>query len=187
VRVNVIHLAELGSAEIESWHRMQRATLSLGHPFLSPEYAITVGRYRPESRVAILAEGNDVIGFFPFEKRQFALGMPISGWLSACQGLIHAPLLAEALGTIGVGELHMGKGARRYIDALNNCDIYVGEGALTSRSLSGAAYRLRNAASFYALRTVRRHPALHQAADIVLRRSGLSSRTYGRILPKGAV
>jgi hypothetical protein len=153
VRVNVIHPAELGSAEIESWHRMQQATLSLRHPFLSPEYAITVGRYRPESRVAILAEDNDVIGFFPLEKRQFALG------------------------TIGVGELHMGKGARRYIDALNNCDIYVGEGALSSRSLSGAAYRPRNATSFYALRTVRRHPALHQAADIVLRRSGVSSRT----------
>lgn len=46
---------------------------------------------------------------------------------------------------------------------------------------------LRNATSLYALRTVRRHPALPQAADIVLRRSGVSSRTYGRILPKGAL
>ena len=79
MRVNVIHPAELGATEIESWHRLQRATPSLGHPFLSPEYAITVGRYRPESRVAVLTDGNDAIGFFPFEKRQFGLGMPISG------------------------------------------------------------------------------------------------------------
>jgi hypothetical protein len=70
---------------------------------------------------------------------------------------------------------------------VNNCEICVDEGALTSRSLSGIAYRLRNATSFYALRTVRRHPSLHQAAGIVLRRSGVSSRAYGRILPKGAV
>lgn len=164
MRVYVIHPAELGSAEIESWHRMQRATLSLGHPFLSPEYAITVGRYRPESRVAILAEGNDVIGFTGYDLKFNK----------------YSPVLMQI-------RLTAGKGARRYTDALNNCDIYVGEGALTGRSLSGTAYRLPNATSWYALRTVRRHPVLHQAADIVLRRSGVSSRTYGRISPKGAV
>ena len=366
MRVNVVHPAELGSAEIESWHRMQRATPSFGNPFLSPEFAIIVGRYRPQSRVAILADGHDTIAFFPFEKRWFGLGVPISGWLSACQGVIHAPgaqwnardllrgcglsawrfdnliaaqvpfkayhaatalspaidlaegfdsyyaklrvqapsmcrelerkarkldreagglrfvcdtpdpgalrllmawkseqyrrtnhvdrfeqpwlaglleeflatrtdhlagllsvlyaddqpvaiqfglradnllvgwfagydpkfskyspglmqirLMAEGLGAMGVTKLEMGKGARRYTGALKNCDIYVGEGAVTSRSLSGAAYRLRDAASLYALRTVRGHSGLHRTADLVLRRSGVSSRTYGRILSKG--
>jgi hypothetical protein len=70
---------------------------------------------------------------------------------------------------------------------VNNCQICVDEGTLTSGSLSGIAHCLRNAPSFYASRTVRRYPSLHQAADIVLHRSGVSSRAYGRILPKGAV
>ncbi len=368
MHVNAVHPTELGSAEIESWHRMQRATPSLWHPFLSPEFAAVVGRYRPQSRVAVLSDGHDVIGFFPFEKRRFGVGVPISGWLSACQGVIHAPgaqwnagdllrgcglsawrfdnlisdqapfrayhaatgpspvidltegfgsyyaklrvrasdmcrelerktrklgreagalrlvcdssdpevlrllmawkseqyrrtnsvdrferswipglleellatrtehlsgllsvlyaddrpvaiqfglraegllvgwfaayniefskyspglmqirLMAEALGTVGVQKLHMGKGAIRYTDALKNSDIYVGAGVVTSRSLPGAAYRLRDSASLYALRTVREHRNLHRAADLVLRASGVSSRTYGRILSKGGV
>jgi len=363
MRVNVVHPAELGLAEIESWHGMQQATSSLGHPFLSPEFSIAVGRHRPQSRVAILTDGPGIIGFFPFEKRRFGLGVPISGWLSACQGVIHAPgvhwnagdllrgcglsawkfdnliadqapfkachaaivpspvidltegfdayyaklriragdmcrelerktrklgrevgetrlvcdssdpealrllmawkseqyrrtnhvdrferpwlaglleeflgtqtdhlagllsvlyaddrpvaiqfglragnlligwfagydvefskyspglmqirLMAEELGTVGVGKLYMGKGASRYTDALKNCDIYVGEGAATSRSVSGAAYRLRDGASLYALHTVRGHPKLHRTADLLLRRSGVSSRAYGRVL-----
>lgn len=70
---------------------MQQATPSLGHPFLSPEYAIAVGRFRPESRVAILTDGRRTIGFFPFEKRRLGVGVPISGWLSAYQGVVHAP------------------------------------------------------------------------------------------------
>jgi CelD/BcsL family acetyltransferase involved in cellulose biosynthesis len=368
MHVNVVHPAELGSAEIESWHGMQRATPSLSHPFLSPEFATVVGRHRPQSRVAVLTDGHDAIGFFPFEKRRFGVGVPISGWLSACQGVIHAPgaewnacdllrgcglsawrfdnlisdqvpfrpyhavtapspvidltegfgsyyaklrvrapdmcrelerktrklgreagelrlvcdssdpealrllmawkseqyrrtnhvdrfkrswtaglleellatrtdylagllsvlyaddqpvaiqfglradnlligwfagyniefskyspglmqirLMAEALGTMGVNKLHMGKGAMRYTDALKNCDIYVGAGAVTNRSLSGTAYRLRDSASLYALRAVREHRGLHRAADLVLRASGVSSRTYGRMLSKGGM
>ena len=101
-------------------------------------------------------------------------------------GLMQIRLMAEALGTVGVWKsFDMGKGARRYTDALRNSDIYVGEGAVTSHSMSGAAYRLRDAASLYALRTVGGHPGLHRAADLVLRRSGVSSRTYGRGLLKG--
>jgi len=91
MRVSVIHPSELGPAEITSWHAMQRATSSLEHPFLSPEFAIAVGRFRPESRVAVLTDGQATIGFLPFEKRRFGVGVPISGWLSACQGIVHAP------------------------------------------------------------------------------------------------
>jgi CelD/BcsL family acetyltransferase involved in cellulose biosynthesis len=91
MRVDVVHPSELGPAEIASWHAMQQATRSLENPFLSPEYAIAVGRFRPESRVAILTEGQAATGFFPFEKRRFGVGVPISGWLSACQGVVHAP------------------------------------------------------------------------------------------------
>jgi CelD/BcsL family acetyltransferase involved in cellulose biosynthesis len=70
---------------------MQRATPSLANPFLSPEFAMAVGRYRPNSRVAVLTEGHFVAGFFPFERRRLGVGVPIGGWLSHCQGLIHAP------------------------------------------------------------------------------------------------
>lgn len=70
---------------------MQRSTPSLGNPFLTPEFAIAVGRFRPSAEVAILTEGQSITGFFPFDRRRFAAGAPVCGWLTPCQGLIHAP------------------------------------------------------------------------------------------------
>lgn len=91
MRVDVIHPSELGPAEIASWHGMQQSTPSLDHPFLSPEFAIAVGHFRRKSQVAILRDGQRTIGYFPFEKRRLGVGVPVSGWLSACQGVVHAP------------------------------------------------------------------------------------------------
>jgi CelD/BcsL family acetyltransferase involved in cellulose biosynthesis len=91
VRVSVIRPGELGPAEIAAWHSMQQATPSLANPFLSPEFAVAVGQVRSGARVAVLTEGQSITGFFPFERRQLSTGVPICGWLTPCQGLIHAP------------------------------------------------------------------------------------------------
>jgi CelD/BcsL family acetyltransferase involved in cellulose biosynthesis len=341
---------------------MQTAAPPLANPFLSPEFAIAAGRCRRESQVAVLTAGSDTIGFFPFDKRRLGVGVPIAGWLSACQGVIHtsdapwsvpellrgcqlsawrydnlvadqtpfeayhsaispapvidlscgfseyqaklharashlsreidrksrklsrevgvlrlvadcqeqAPLLllmawkseqyrrtnhvdrfrqpwvvhlfrellatrtehlsgllsvlyagnqpvsvqfglragsllvgwftgydmrfrkyspgmiqvrmmAEELPGLGVQTLHMGKGARRFTDSLKNSHILVGEGTATSQTLTGAAYRFGNMLHSHALHTVRKYPVLHNTADLMLRRTGVSSRTYGRI------
>jgi hypothetical protein len=69
---------------------MQRKTESLRDPFLSPEFAVAVDNVRPDARVAVLAEGPDIVGFFPFQHR-LGVGVPIGAGLNNCQGLIHAP------------------------------------------------------------------------------------------------
>jgi CelD/BcsL family acetyltransferase involved in cellulose biosynthesis len=91
MRVSLIHPRELGPAEIAIWHSMQRATPSLGNPFLSPEFAMAAGRFRPGAQVAILTEDQSITGFFPFERRRLDTGGPVCGWLTPCQGVIHAP------------------------------------------------------------------------------------------------
>ena len=91
MKISLICPGELGPAEIAAWQRMRQATPSLANPFLSPEFAMAVGRFRPSARVAVLTEGQTIAGFFPFEPRRFGRGVPIGGWLSHCQGLIHAP------------------------------------------------------------------------------------------------
>jgi CelD/BcsL family acetyltransferase involved in cellulose biosynthesis len=367
MHVHVIHPSELGAVEIAAWHAMQRATPSLANPFLSPEFAIAVGRFRPESRVGVLSDGQSVMGFFPFEKRQFGVGVPISGWLSPCQGLVHAPgaewdprellqhcrlttwkfdnlipaqkpfapfhaytdpapvidlsggfeayyatlrakspkfcrelerkarkldrevgelnalnasqdldvlrtliawksdqyrntdhvdrfghawivnlletllatqtdylsselsvlyagkepvaaqlglragplvvgwftgydasyssyspgliqlmRLAEGVAATGATMIHMGKGAQKYTQGIKTGDVFVSQGAVTSRSVLGTAHRARNAIARWALLSARQHPILHDIADTILRHSGLSSRTYGRVLAGGA-
>ena len=83
---------ELGQTEIATWQSMQRATASLANPFLSAEFALAVGRFRPTARVAVLYDGPSIAGFFPFERRRLGAGVPICGWPGTlCQGLVHAP------------------------------------------------------------------------------------------------
>lgn len=71
---------------------MQRSTASLANPFLSPEFTLAVGRFRPAARVGVLCDGPSIAGFFPFERRRLGAGVPICGWPGTlCQGLVHAP------------------------------------------------------------------------------------------------
>lgn len=92
MRVDLCLPGELGPTEISAWRAMQRATPSLSNPFLSPEFAITVGRFKRSSRVAVVTDGQSTIGFFPFERHRLGAGAPILGWPgSLCQGLVHAP------------------------------------------------------------------------------------------------
>jgi CelD/BcsL family acetyltransferase involved in cellulose biosynthesis len=91
VQISVVRPDELGPGEVAAWRAMQRNTASLGNPFLCPEFAVAVGRYRPGARVAVLSDGPSVAGFFPFEKRRLGVGVPIGAGLTDCQGLIHAP------------------------------------------------------------------------------------------------
>jgi CelD/BcsL family acetyltransferase involved in cellulose biosynthesis len=91
VKISVIQPSELGAAEIGAWHDMQDMTPEFVNPFLSPEFAIAVGQVRSATRVAVLTEGQDIIGFFPFERRRLGAGVAIAAGLTDFQGLIHVP------------------------------------------------------------------------------------------------
>jgi CelD/BcsL family acetyltransferase involved in cellulose biosynthesis len=91
MQISVIRPHELGPDEISVWHSMQRKTESLVNPFLCPEFAVAVDSFCPDARVAVLADGAEIIGFFPFQKRRLGVGLPIGAGLNDCQGLIHAP------------------------------------------------------------------------------------------------
>lgn len=91
MRVSVVRPGELGPDDIASWRAMQSSTPSLANPFLSPEFTVAVGEFRPSARVAVLSDGPDVVGFFPFERGRLGAGMPIAAGLTDCQGVIHAP------------------------------------------------------------------------------------------------
>ena len=89
--IEVIRPCELGQAEVTAWCEMQARTPTLANPFLSPQFTVAVGRLRRTARVAVLTEGRDIAGFFPFERRRLGVGVPIAAGLTDCQGLIHAP------------------------------------------------------------------------------------------------
>lgn len=87
----VIHPNDLGEPEVAAWRTLQRSTPQLANPFLAPEFTIAVGRLQPRARVAVLSDGPQVVGFFPFERRGMGRGVPIAAGLTDGQGLVHAP------------------------------------------------------------------------------------------------
>lgn len=91
IKYSVVHPAELGESDLSKWRKIQSEAPLLGSPFLSPEFTLAVGAIRPRSRVAVLTDGAEVVGFFPFERRGMGYGVPIGAWYSDCQGMVHAP------------------------------------------------------------------------------------------------
>ena len=90
MKISVVHPSELGRAELDRWRHLHDAP-DLANPFLSAEFATCVGRVRRGARVAVLEEGPEIIGFFPYERGAFRVGRPVGAGLSDCQGLVHAP------------------------------------------------------------------------------------------------
>lgn len=91
VRISIVRPTELEPVQIQAWRAMQLETRSLSNPFLSPEFSLGVGKFRPTARIAVLAEGSEILGFFPFERRRFGVGIAIGAGLNNCQGVVHAP------------------------------------------------------------------------------------------------
>ena len=91
MRISLIQPTELGLSEIQAWHTMQLKTGSLVNPFLCPEFSLGVGKVQSAARVAVLTEGSEIAGFFPFERRRFGTGAAIGAVFNNCQGLIHGP------------------------------------------------------------------------------------------------
>jgi CelD/BcsL family acetyltransferase involved in cellulose biosynthesis len=91
LQITVVHPCELGETELAAWRGFQQTQAAFANPFLSPEFTLAVGRLRRQARVAVLCDGTNTVGFFPFELRAFGVGVPIADGISGCQGLVHSP------------------------------------------------------------------------------------------------
>ncbi|AQZ69356.1 unnamed protein product [[Actinomadura] parvosata subsp. kistnae] len=80
---------ELGEAEVSRWRALQEADTAFDNPFLSPEFTLTVGELRDLVRVAVIHDGPDIVGFFPFERHPLGIGKPVAAGLTDAQGLVH--------------------------------------------------------------------------------------------------
>jgi CelD/BcsL family acetyltransferase involved in cellulose biosynthesis len=95
-------------------------------------------------------------------------------------GLIEHVQMVEAAAGIGVELIDLGKGYKRYKEELKSSDIYVGEGAVTTRSPLGQLHRAHIAPAQWAVRTIRAHPRLYEPADHLLKRYGAAHAAVSR-------
>jgi len=96
-------------------------------------------------------------------------------------GLIHLLRMAENVAAAGVNTIHMGKGALKYSCPLQNDDLMVSDGVVTTTSVVGMTQRAYSVTTKQALTLVRQAPLLHHTLDRAFRSVGVSSRTYGRL------
>ena len=110
MKITVVRPTELGTAERSAWSDMQRRSPDFDNPFLSPGFAVAVGRVQPSARVAVIEDERGIAGFFPFEVAGSRVGKPICPRLSDAQALVHR------------GDFEWGAG-----DLLKKCDLDVWE------------------------------------------------------------
>ncbi|MFI1723050.1 GNAT family N-acetyltransferase [Streptomyces sp. NPDC020489] len=91
---------ELGAELREAWHRVTDETPDFQNPFLSPEFAAGIARYRGGARVAVLHEHGEPVGFFPYERNPLGVGRAIGLGLSDCQALVHRPGVTWDMGEL---------------------------------------------------------------------------------------
>ncbi|MFI9647081.1 GNAT family N-acetyltransferase [Streptomyces sp. NPDC052040] len=94
--LRVYRPGELSAADRAAWTAFQsKAHLNgspgLANPFLSPEFALAVGRSRHGVRIAAVYEDGEPAAFFPFQRTAGGIGRAVGLGVSDCQGLVHRP------------------------------------------------------------------------------------------------
>ena len=88
MRIEAIPAVELTADQLSLWSQFQRADATLDSPYFRPEFTQAVAAVRSGVEVGILEDGNDVVGFFPFQRGKGNVGLPVGGKMSDFHGLI---------------------------------------------------------------------------------------------------
>jgi len=91
MEVTVIRPDELTAHQVQEWDRIQRALPELASPYFRPEFTAAVAAVRKDVRLAVLREGERIVGFFPFQRNWLGIGKPVGGALSDYHGVIIEP------------------------------------------------------------------------------------------------
>jgi len=94
VKASVVRPQELDQRELDRWREFQSANLSLQTPFLSPEFALAVDAVCERTRVVVVEDGPNVVGFMPIELRSRRVAAAIGRRINTRQGFVHLPGLA---------------------------------------------------------------------------------------------
>ena len=91
MKISVIDGRELGADEIHRWREIQASDDQLASPFLTPQCVAAAAFVRSDIRVAVMEDGNQLVGFFPFQQVESGVGEAVGDRLSDCQAVIALP------------------------------------------------------------------------------------------------
>jgi CelD/BcsL family acetyltransferase involved in cellulose biosynthesis len=91
MRYEMVAMEELGVAEWTRWRHIQSSTPALASPYFCPEFARCVAEVCDDVRVCVIERDGESVGFFPFQRKAFGVGLPLGGVVSDYHGII-APM-----------------------------------------------------------------------------------------------
>ncbi len=91
MRVTVIRPSELDADLTGRWNEIIAANAEFASPYFCPEYTRAVASVRDDVHVGVMRDGEDVIGFFPFQRGRGGIGVPVGGPFTDIQGVIAVP------------------------------------------------------------------------------------------------
>ena len=113
----VVPPGELTAQELATWRRITTEDPLLDRPFFAPEYTDILARHRNGVEVAVLADGDETVGFLPFRRNGASArskrggAAPIGGRLDDFQGPILPATfsldLRDALPACSLGHLRL--------------------------------------------------------------------------------
>lgn len=91
MRITTARPQELGAPEFARWREFLAADPAQDNPFLSPEFTLAVAEIRPNVRVAVVSEGNDIVGFLPYQRNALGVARPVGRGFRDRDGAALAP------------------------------------------------------------------------------------------------
>lgn len=86
--VEVLPANQLTQHQFAIWSDLQDADPSLDSPFFCPEFTQMVARVRDDVEVAVVRQGRQEAGFFPFQRNRRDVALPVCGRLNEFHGVI---------------------------------------------------------------------------------------------------
>jgi CelD/BcsL family acetyltransferase involved in cellulose biosynthesis len=88
MKISVLPGRELSGEHVSQWVEIQRANPALDSPYFCPEFTQAVAAVREDVFVAVMEEGGQVCGFFPFQRGRCGIGRPVGWPMSDFHGVV---------------------------------------------------------------------------------------------------
>jgi len=89
--VSVYGPQDLSQADLSEWRRLQASDSTLDNAFLSPEFAVALGRCRSNVRIAATRDGAETVAFLPYQTGTCGIGWALGIGVSDAQAVICEP------------------------------------------------------------------------------------------------
>lgn len=91
MKFSLIHANELDDSLRARWLEIARMSAIYDSPYYQPEYSLIAAQCNDASRLLVCEEGNSIVGFLPFHRRNTFQAEAVGRFLSDYQGPVHIP------------------------------------------------------------------------------------------------